>query len=141
MAHNPNMGVLEIGFKDSFAKTVSEYDVYAFAGIVGDFYGVHVDEEYCKKTPYKTRIAQGALCVGFLSTVMGYMAGRIPDPGAVSYRYDIKFKAPVFIGDTITARLELVEKVEERSQCIFKATCTNQHGKVVSEGQTVLKIL
>ncbi|WP_051273229.1 MaoC family dehydratase [Desulfotruncus alcoholivorax] len=132
---------INIGEIETFTKTISEYDVYGFAGIVGDFYGVHLDEEFAKKTQYGTRIAQGALSVGLISTVMGYMAKRFPLPGAVSYRYDIKFVKPVFIGDTITAKLELAEKEEDKRRCIFKASCVNQRGEVVAEGKTYMKVL
>lgn len=135
------MDCFQVGDHKSFTKTVSEYDVYAFAGIVGDFYGVHLDEEFAKQTRFGKRIAQGALSVGFISTVMGYMAGSVPAPGAVSYRYDIRFIAPVYIGDTITAELTLVEKWEEDNVCVFEATCKNQHGQIVSAGKTYLKVL
>lgn len=135
------MDIFEIGDTRDFSKTVSEYDVYGFAGIVGDFYGVHLNEEFSKKTRFKKRIAQGALSVGFIATVMGYMAARVPEPGAVSYRYDMTFTAPVYLGDTVTATLELIEKDEERNVCIFKAEVTNQDDKVVAEGRTYLKVL
>lgn len=135
------MDCYAIGDTAEFAKTVSEYDVYGFAGIVGDFFGVHLNEEYAKTTRFKKRIAQGALSVGFLATVMGYMAAKAPNPGAVSYRYDITFTAPVFIGDTVTARLDLLEKDEDRNTCIFGATVTTQDGTVVASGKTYLKVL
>lgn len=141
MAKRPHMDCYAIGNHAEFAKTVTDYDVYGFAGIVGDFYGVHVNEEYAKTTRFERRIAQGALSVGFIATVMGYMAAKAPNPGAVSYRYDITFKAPVFIGDTVTARLVLAAKDEERNTCVFDATVTNQAGVVVAAGQTYLKVL
>lgn len=141
MGKRPHMDILQVGDQDQFSKTVSEYDIYAFAGIVGDFYGVHLNEEHAKKTRFEKRIAQGALSIGFLSTVMGYMAGRVPEPGAVSYHYDVKFTAPVYIGDTVTAKLELIEKQEEKNVCVFKASVTNQQGDVVAEGKTFLKVL
>jgi 3-hydroxybutyryl-CoA dehydratase len=134
------MDLYKVGDCGEFAKTVSEYDVYGFAGIVGDFYGVHLNEEFAKNTRFGKRIAQGALMVGFLATVMGHMAARVPSPGAVSYRYDITFTAPVYLGDTVTARLELTEKEEQRNTCIFKATVTNQDGTVVADGNTYLKV-
>jgi 3-hydroxybutyryl-CoA dehydratase len=130
-----------IGDRAEFSKTVSEHDVYAFAGIVGDFYGVHVDEEYARKTRFGKRIAQGALSVGFVSTLMGHMAAKAPNPGAVSYRYDMTFVAPVYIGDTLTARLTLAEKDDERNTCVFDATVTNQAGEPVVRGRTYLKVL
>ena len=141
MAKRPHMDCYAIGDHAEFAKTVTDFDVYGFAGIVGDFYGVHVNEEYAKTTRFERRIAQGALSVGFLATVMGLMAAKAPNPGAVSYRYDITFKAPVYIGDTVTARLELAEKDEERTTCVFAATVTNQKGTVVASGTTYLKVL
>jgi 3-hydroxybutyryl-CoA dehydratase len=141
MTKRLNMDCFAIGDTADFAKTVSEYDVYAFAGIVGDFYGVHLNEEHAKTTRFKTRIAQGTLSVGFLSTVMGHMAAKAPNPGAVSHRYDITFTAPVYFGDTITAKLVLREKDEERNTCIFTATVTKQDGTVVASGDTYLKVL
>ena len=141
MAKRPHMDCYALGDHAEFAKTVTDFDVYGFAGIVGDFYGVHVNEEYAKTTRFERRIAQGALSVGFLATVMGHMAAKAPNPGAVSYRYDITFNAPVYIGDTVTARLELAEKIEERNTCVFAATVTNQKGTVVASGKTYLKVL
>ncbi|MDB5767009.1 MAG: MaoC domain protein dehydratase [Collimonas fungivorans] len=141
MAKRLHMDCYAVGDTADVAKTVSEYDIYAFAGIVGDFYAVHLNEEFAKTTRFEKRIAQGCLSVGFLSTVMGYMAAKAPNPGAVSHRYDITFQAPVYIGDTVTARLELRQKDEERNTCIFTATVTNQDGTVVASGDTYLKVL
>jgi 3-hydroxybutyryl-CoA dehydratase len=141
MTKRAHMDIYAIGDHGELAKTVSESDIYGFAGIVGDFYAVHLNEEYAKTTRFKKRIAQGALSVGFLSAVMGHMAARAPNPGAVSHRYDITFRAPVYAGDTVTACLDLVEKDEEKNTCVFKATVTNQNGVVVSNGSTYLKVL
>jgi 3-hydroxybutyryl-CoA dehydratase len=135
------MDLYSVGDHGQFAKTVTDFDVYGFAGIVGDFYGVHVNEEFAKKTRFERRIAQGALSVGFLATVMGYMAAKAPHPGAVSYRYDITFTAPVYLYDTVTAELVLSSKDEEHNICIFDALVTNQTGIVVAKGQTYLKVI
>jgi len=135
------MDCYAIGDTADFAKTVSEYDIYGFAGIVGDFYAVHLNEEYAKSTRFEKRIAQDCLSVGFLSTVMGLMAQKAPSPDAASYRYDITFNAPVFIGDTVTARLTLEDKDEERNVCVFAADVTRQDGVVVASGKTYLKVL
>jgi len=135
------MDLYSVGDHGEIAKTVSEYDIYGFAGIVGDFYAVHLNEEFAKTTRFGKRIAQGALSVGFLSAVMCQMAARAPNPGAVSYRYDITFRAPVYTGDTLTACLDLIEKDEERNTCVFKAEVTNHDGTVVADGRTYLKVL
>jgi 3-hydroxybutyryl-CoA dehydratase len=81
MGEKKVMDFLEIGMAESFTITVSEAMVYAFAGITGDYYSVHVDEEFAKKTRYGARVAHGALLVGFISNVMGRFGGRIPPPG------------------------------------------------------------
>jgi 3-hydroxybutyryl-CoA dehydratase len=141
MSKRPHMDCYAIGDRAEFTKTVAECDVYSFAGIVGDFYGVHVNEEHAKTTRFKKRIAQGTLSVGFLSTAMGHMAAKAPSPGAVSYRYDVTFAAPVYFGDTVTARLVLSEKDDDHNTCTFTATVTNQDGKVVASGNTYLKVL
>ena len=126
---------------ESFTITVSEAMVYAFAGITGDYYSVHVDEEFAKKTRYGARVAHGALLVGFISNVMGRFGGRIPPPGGVSYRYDVKFTAPVKFGDTIKTEMKVSEKIPERREVIFQALCTNQRGEKVLEGKTVMKVI
>jgi 3-hydroxybutyryl-CoA dehydratase len=138
---NPHMAIYNVGEKVTIAKTVTEYDTYAWAGITGDFYGVHLNEEYAKKTQFGTRIVHGSLLVGFIGTLMGYMAAKAPAPGAVSYRYDMTFRAAVFFGDTIASRLELTEKRDETNECIFLAICTNQKDAVVASGQAILKVL
>jgi 3-hydroxybutyryl-CoA dehydratase len=141
MEEKKGIDALEIGMMESLSKTVAEADVYAFAGITGDFYGVHVDEEFAKKTRFGGRIAHGALLVGFISTVMGKMSSKIPPPGGVSYRYDVKFTAPVMFGDTITTQLTVSEKIPEKREIIFQALSTNQQQETVLKGTTVMKVL
>lgn len=136
------MDAIEIGTKESFTKTVTETDVILFAGITGDLYPLHVDEEFAKKTRFKTRIAHGALLVGFISTVMARMnTYHIPPPGGVSQRYDLKFTGPVMFGDTITTQLTVSEKNPERNEIIFDALCTNQRGEAVLKGKTFMRLL
>ena len=104
------MDTIEIGLAEHFSKTVTETDAYLFAGITGDFYPLHVDEEFARTTRFKTRIVHGALLVGFISTVMAKINAHLPPPGGVSYRYDIKFVGPVLFGDTITTTLTVREQ-------------------------------
>ena len=122
---------IPIGHTERFSKTVSEADVYAFAGITGDFYAIHVDEEFCKGTRFGTRIAHGALLVGFISTVMGKMTARLPPPGGVSYKYEVKSVGPVRFGDTVTTQLTMSEFRPERRELAFAARCSNQRGERV----------
>ena len=141
MGSRKGLYAVEVGLAESITKTITETDAYLFAGITGDFYPLHVDEEFAKKTRFKTRIVHGALLVGFVSTVMARINGHIPPPGGVSYRYDVKFVGPVLFGDTITTTLTVREKNPERNEIILDALCTNQKGDAVLKGQTVMKLL
>jgi 3-hydroxybutyryl-CoA dehydratase len=141
MESKKGLDTVEVGLSESFTKTVTETDAYLFAGVTGDFYPLHVDEEFAKTTRFKTRIVHGALLVGFVSTVMARINGHIPPPGGVSYRYDVKFVRPVLFGDTITTTLTVREKKPERNEIIFDALCANQKGDAVLKGQTVMKVL
>ncbi len=126
---------IKVGDTESFTKTVSETDVYNFAGVTGDFNPAHIDEEYAKGTFFKKRIAHGMLSAGFISKVLGT---QLPGPGAVYMKQDLKFLAPVYIGDTITARCEVAEVITEKNRIILKTTCVNQSGTVVIDGVAVM---
>lgn len=126
---------IQVGDAEEFSKTVSETDVYNFAGVTGDFNPAHIDEEYAKGTFFKKRIAHGMLSVGFISKVLGT---QLPGPGAVYMKQDIKFLAPVYIGDTITARCEAIEVIKEKNRVILKTTCTNQDGTIVIDGTATM---
>lgn len=123
---------LKIGDKGSMTKTVSEHDIYTFAGITGDFNPIHVDAEFAKQTMFKERIAHGMLSAGFISAVLGT---TMPGPTNVYMSQELNFKAPVKIGDTVTATVELIEKIEEKKRLIFQTTVTNQDGVVVVDGK------
>lgn len=123
------------GDSAEFAKTISEADIYNFAGVSGDFNPAHMNEEYAKNTFFKKRIAHGMLSAGFISTVLGT---KLPGAGAVYMKQELKFLAPVYIGDTITARAEVDEINHEKNRVTLKTTCTNQDGVVVIDGVAVM---
>lgn len=122
---------LEVGQKASFTKTVTEADVYNFAGVTGDFNPAHMNEEYAKNTAFKTRIAHGMLSAGFISAVLGT---KLPGPGTIYLNQDLRFTKPVQFGDTITATITVDELIKEKNRAILKTVCTNQDGDVVVEG-------
>ena len=122
---------LEVGQKASFTKTVTEADVYNFAGVTGDFNPAHMNEEYAKNTAFKTRIAHGMLSAGFISAVLGT---QLPGPGTIYLGQDLRFTKPVQFGDTITATITVDELIKEKNRAILKTVCTNQDGDVVVEG-------
>ena len=129
------IGELKIGDTAEFAKTVSESDIYLYAGITGDLNPAHINEDYAKNTFFKTRIAHGMLSAGFISTVIGT---KLPGTGSIYVKQDLRFLAPVRIGDTITARVEVVEIIAEKKRVRLKTTCINQEGIQVLDGEAVV---
>jgi acyl dehydratase len=133
---------VEIGHTVSFTKTVSESDVYGFAGITGDFSPNHVNKAYMEKSGYVKLMAHGALIVGFMSTAstMAISHTRSADETPVSLGYDrIRFLKPVFFGDTVTVTYEIAEIDPERRRSVGDIKVTNQNDDFVCVGRHILK--
>ncbi len=126
---------LEIGMKASFSKTITETDVYLFAGISGDFNPLHVNEEFAKLTPFGKRIAHGALPQSLIAPVLGM---KLPGLGTIALEVTARFKAPTFFGDTVTATAEVLEKLEEKRRVRMKLLWTNQRGETVATGEALV---
>lgn len=122
---------LKKGERADFTKTISEADVYLFAGVTGDLNPAHVNEAYAKTTFFKTRIAHGMLLGGLISTVIGT---QLPGPGTIYVRQELDFLGPVRFGDTVTACVEIIEILAEKNRVRLKTTCVNQDGKPVVDG-------
>jgi len=118
----------------SLSKTISEYDVYSFAGITGDFNPAHINEEYAKSNRFGTRIAHGMLSAGLISSVIGM---KLPGPGTIYLEQQLRFTAPVFIGDTITATIT-IEDIDEWNRMTLTTVCSNQNGKEVLQGKALV---
>lgn len=125
---------IQIGDQASFEKTVTETDVYLFAGITGDLNPAHINQRVSQETMFKGRIAHGMLSAGFISAVLGM---QLPGSGTIYISQELKFTAPVYIGDTVKAVAEVVEKME-KGRIKLKTTCYNQHGAVVLDGVAVV---
>jgi acyl dehydratase len=138
-ASGPSLGLsydeLEIGMSASFTKTISESDVYLFAGITGDFNPVHVNEDFAKTTPFGTRIAHGGLPQCLIANVLGM---KLPGLGTVALEVTARYRKPTFMGDTVTATAEVAEKLPERRWVRMALTWTNQRGETVSEGTALV---
>jgi 3-hydroxybutyryl-CoA dehydratase len=126
---------LKVGQKASFTKTITEADVYLFAGVTGDINPAHINEEYAKNTLFKGRIAHGMLSAGLISAVLGV---HLPGPGTIYMKQDLKFKAPVRFGDTITAEAVVKEIIADKGRVVLTTTCVNQEGTVVTEGEALV---
>lgn len=130
---------IKIGDQETFYKTISESDVYMFAGITGDFSPNHVNSEYMAHTRYGERIVHGALLVGFTSTVSAQLAER-STVVAVAIGYDrIRFLKPVYFGDTIRVLYEVSEADPQRQRLTGQVTVTNQGGETCLVGKHLLK--
>lgn len=123
---------LKLGQSAQFSKTISESDVYLYAGITGDFNPAHINQAYAENTAFKTRIAHGMLTAGFISNLLGT---QLPGPGSIYLQQTLNFKAPVVIGDTITATVEVVDIIKGKKRVRLKTVCTNQDGVVVLDGE------
>ena len=126
---------LQVGQSAEFTKTISETDVYLFAGISGDHNPMHVNDVYAKQSRFKGRICHGMLSSSLISTVIGT---KLPGNGTVYKSQRIAFKAPVLFGDTITAKVEVDTIFRERNRVILKTYCVNQDGVTVLEGEATV---
>jgi len=125
----------EVGMKDKTSKTITETDVILFSGVSTDINPVHIDEEAAKGGIFGKRVAHGILVSGLISAVLG---NKLPGPGSIYMGQDLKFLAPVYIGDTITAEVEIIELIPEKCRIKLNTTCTNQDGKVVISGTALI---
>ncbi|NLJ57260.1 MAG: MaoC family dehydratase [Tissierellia bacterium] len=126
---------LRVGQKASFTKSITETDVYLFAGISGDINPAHINEEYAKNTYFKRRIAHGILSGALISAVIGV---QLPGPGTIYASQSLNFLAPVYFGDTITSTVEVKEILKENNRAVLTTLCTNQDGIIVTKGEAVV---
>lgn len=135
---------LKVGDRVRFSKTVSESDVYQFAGITGDLAPVHTNQQYMEDSFYGQRIAHGVLIMGFMSTTSSMMVSRIPPDNKeevpVSLGYDrVRFLRAALFGDTVTVDYEIVDVDVARSRTTASITAINQHGETLAVAQHILK--
>jgi 3-hydroxybutyryl-CoA dehydratase len=127
---------LTVGRRASFAKTVTEADILLFAAVSGDTNPVHIDAEAAAASMFKERIAHGMLSASFISTVLGT---RLPGPGTIYLSQTLAFRAPVKIGQTVTATVEVTALDPARKRATLKTTCT-VGGQPVVEGEAVVMV-
>lgn len=122
---------IEIGDEASFAKTITETDIYLFAGISGDFNPVHVDEEYAKTTAFGSRIAHGGLASSLLAPVLGM---KLPGLGTVALEVNQRYRKPTYPGDTITCRVKVTKKHPRLKAVEMHIEWRNQRDEKVAVG-------
>ena len=126
----------KVGQEASCSKTISETDVYSFAGICGDFNPVHVNKIKASKSVFGKQVVHGALVASFISTVLGMY---LPGEGTIYLKQTSNFIKPVFIGDTITAHVKIVE-ISEKGKANLTTTVLNQNSEIVLSGEAVVKL-
>lgn len=123
---------LKIGMKESISKTITETDIILYSGISLDCNPVHLNKEYAEASRFKKRIAHGMLTAGLISAVLGT---KLPGEGTIYLEQNLKFKQPVYLGDTITATCEIIDIIKEKRKVILSTICINQDEKIVLTGE------
>ncbi|WP_282607495.1 MaoC family dehydratase [Pelagibius sp. Alg239-R121] len=134
--HGYYMEDLTVGMTAVFAKTVTDADIVMFAGVSGDTNPVHLDESFATQTMFGDRIAHGMLSASFVSTVFGT---KLPGPGCIYMSQNLRFKAAVKSGDTVTARVTIREIIGEKNRVVFDTVCS-VGDKVVIDGDAMLMV-
>jgi 3-hydroxybutyryl-CoA dehydratase len=126
---------LRVGDAAEMSKTITDEDVRAFAALTGDHNPVHLDEEYAAATRFGRRIAHGMLSASLVSAVI---ANELPGRGSVYLSQTLQFVAPVFLGDTVTARVTVTKVREDKPVVTLETVCTNQRGEQLLKGEAVV---
>ena len=129
---------IKMGQSAEVIHTVTEKDIQVFGDLSGDYNPLHFNEDWAKTTMFRGRIAHGILTAAFISTAIGM---HLPGPGTIYMSQSMRFLGPVRIGDTITARVEVVMLNDEKERITLKTTCTNQEGKVVMDGEALVTLM
>ena len=127
---------LEMGDTAELSRTISAANIEQFVTAVGDHNPIHSDAVFAAATSFGRPIAPGILTAGLVSAVIGT---KLPGPGCLYISQDLRFLKPVFVGDTITARVEIIEIVAERNRIRLKTVCLNERGEEVLTGEAWIK--
>lgn len=127
-----NKNQIKIGSKANIVKQITKEDIENFSNISLDNNPVHLNEEYAKNTIFNKRIAHGILVAGLISAVLGT---KLPGEGSIYLGQTLEFLKPVYIGDTISAEVEVIDIIENKSIYILKTICKNQKNEIVIKGE------
>jgi len=129
---------IKVGDSAEVVHTITEEDIITFGKMSGDYNPLHFNEDWAKGTLFKGRIAHGILTAAFISTVIGM---KLPGAGTIYLEQSMRFKRPVRIGNVITAKVTVESKDDEKRHISLRTTCTNQHNKIVLEGDALVTIM
>lgn len=126
---------IKVGDTAEISKTIRENEVRAFAELTGDFNPVHLDEDYAKGTRFGRRIAHGMLTASLISSVL---ANKLPGEGTVYLSQTLQFVAPVYLDDTVTARVTVTKIRDDRPIATLETVCMNERGEMLVKGEAVV---
>jgi acyl dehydratase len=126
---------IEVGHRAEVTRVATNDDIAGFVDSVGDYNPIHSDRSYAAGTPFKERIAPGIWTAGLVSAVIGT---RLPGPGTIYLSQDLKFLRPVKLGDTVTARVEVLEIILAKNRVRLRTVCVNQRGEEVLGGEALV---
>ncbi len=133
--HGQSIDQMYVGQFALLSKTISDADVHIFAGVTGDMNPVHLDDLYASCSIFQQRIAHGGLVAGLFSTVLGTI---LPGLGTIYLKQDSRFVKPVFIGDTVSIKVEVINLDLKKNRATLKTVATNQHNQEVVIGEAVV---
>ena len=125
----------KVGDSAQLSKTVKDEDIRIFAEVTGDKNPLHLDDEFASKTIFKRRIAHGILTAALISSVIG---NRLPGNGTIYLSQTLNFLAPVYVGDEVTAKVEVLQVLKEGKRLRLKTQVINQNGTVVVDGEALV---
>jgi 3-hydroxybutyryl-CoA dehydratase len=126
---------IKVGEMAELSKTITDEDVRAFAHLTGDHNPVHLDDRYASATRFKRRVAHGMLTASLISSVL---ANQLPGEGTIYLSQSLKFVAPVYLGDTVTARVTVTGIREDKPVATLETVCVNQRGELLIKGEAVV---
>jgi 3-hydroxybutyryl-CoA dehydratase len=130
-----NWDDFKVGDYSNFAKTITDADIVMWCGLTGDMNPVHLDREYSKSTRFKDVIVPGVYVLGFISATLSKLA-----VGSVYASQNIKFMKPVYVNDTITAEVSIIDKLESKHMLKLRTHCVKQNNETVMDGEALLFI-
>ena len=129
--------MIEVGQSATLTKTFTKNDVFSFAEISGDHNPIHVDPDFAAKSRFKRQLVHGMLTAGMISAVLGM---QLPGPGSIYLKQELKFRSPVYFGDTITAKVTVTKVRSDKPIITLETICVNQDKTTVIDGEAILLI-
>jgi 3-hydroxybutyryl-CoA dehydratase len=128
---------LRVGDTASLTRTVTDADVLAFAEVSGDHNAIHLDDAFAATTRFGRRIAHGMFGASLISAVLG---NDLPGPGSIYLSQTLKFLAPVYLGDTVTARVTVTKIRDDKPIVTLECVCESERGEALIKGEAAVLV-